>query len=331
MRTPTWALGLLLLASAGSAAESPNSSDYAPQLEAVVVSGVQPGPGLWRVSHGEHVMWVLGTLSPLPKRMQWDSQAVRQIVAESQEVLMPPSVSVEADSSFLGVMMLVPSMLGARKNPEQKKLVDVLPAELYTRWLALKRRYIGWQLGIEKRRPIFAAHTLYEKAISRSGLSAKNIVLPQLTRTAKRHDVTITRPKVEIKTGELQRVIEDFASAPVDDIGCFRKTLERIETDLEAMKLRANAWATGDLAALEALPFDDQNQACTSALLSTSVAQNYGFAELPERLKQAWLAAAEAALEKNAVSFATLPIANLLKADGYLALLEAKGYQIHRP
>ena len=31
-------------------------------MEAVVVSGVQPGPGLWRVSKGGHVLYILGTL-----------------------------------------------------------------------------------------------------------------------------------------------------------------------------------------------------------------------------------------------------------------------------
>ena len=35
----------------------------------VVVSGEQPGPGLWRVEKDGHVMWVLGTQSPLPEHM----------------------------------------------------------------------------------------------------------------------------------------------------------------------------------------------------------------------------------------------------------------------
>src|SRR5687768_1077919 len=39
-------------------------------LDTVVVSGKQPGPGLWKVSNDDHVMWVLGTISPLPKRME---------------------------------------------------------------------------------------------------------------------------------------------------------------------------------------------------------------------------------------------------------------------
>jgi hypothetical protein len=36
-------------------------------LETVLVTGEQPGPGLWKVSHGDHVLWILGAQYPLPK------------------------------------------------------------------------------------------------------------------------------------------------------------------------------------------------------------------------------------------------------------------------
>src|SRR5690348_2085441 len=33
-------------------------------LQTVLVRGSQPGPGLWRVSKGDHTLWILGTLGP---------------------------------------------------------------------------------------------------------------------------------------------------------------------------------------------------------------------------------------------------------------------------
>jgi hypothetical protein len=39
-------------------------------LETLVVTGVQPGPGLWRVSHEGNVLWILGTVSSLPAKME---------------------------------------------------------------------------------------------------------------------------------------------------------------------------------------------------------------------------------------------------------------------
>jgi hypothetical protein len=45
-------------------------------MDAVVVAGVQPGPGLWKVRHGDHLLYILGTQSPLPKNMTWRSDDV---------------------------------------------------------------------------------------------------------------------------------------------------------------------------------------------------------------------------------------------------------------
>ena len=41
-------------------------------IEEVVVTGIRPGPPLWKVKHEDHVLWVFGTVTPIPKRMEWD-------------------------------------------------------------------------------------------------------------------------------------------------------------------------------------------------------------------------------------------------------------------
>ena len=46
---------------------------------------------------------------------------------------------------------------------------------------------------------------------------------------------------------------------------------------------------------------------------------------LPERIEKSWLDAASAALAKNAVTFARLPINELVAKDGYLAKLQGEG------
>jgi hypothetical protein len=48
-------------------------------------------------------------------------------------------------------------------------------------------------------------------------------------------------------------------------------------------------------------------------------------------LMQAWLAAAESALNYNRSSFATLPIVEFLGPDGWLAKLRAMGYSVEEP
>jgi hypothetical protein len=63
--------GLFLSATFAAHAQAAGADDGIRTEAAVVVSGAQPGPGLWKVAKGDHVMWVLGTQSPLPKHMQW--------------------------------------------------------------------------------------------------------------------------------------------------------------------------------------------------------------------------------------------------------------------
>ena len=88
----------------------------------MIVDGTQPGPGLWLVRKGGNDLWILGTLNPLPARMQWQSKQVEDVIANAQEVIRSPYVAFKVDTGFFKSLLLLPSMLGARKNPEGKTL-----------------------------------------------------------------------------------------------------------------------------------------------------------------------------------------------------------------
>src|SRR5262245_33650655 len=94
------------------------------ELETFVVSGEQPGPGLWKVSKGDHVMWVLAAHGPLPKGMTWRSQQIDTRIAESQEVLYPPGFGVSAGIGLLRGLTLLPAAMKASKIPDNKTLKD---------------------------------------------------------------------------------------------------------------------------------------------------------------------------------------------------------------
>lgn len=332
MRLCRWC-GVVLCLFLGSASVAAQGSGDAPEvtLEQVLVTGTRAGPGLWQVRHGTHVLWVLGTQSPLPRRMDWFSQEVETVVALSQEVLAAPGVEFDAGVGPVRGLFLLPSLFKARRNPEDATLAQVLPSELYARWDALKRKYMPRNSKVERWRPIFAAGELYEEAIEESGLSSKGVVWPVVRKIAKKNDIPITESQVKVKIEAPRDAIKEFTASGIDDTHCFAVTLERLETDLGAMKARANAWADGNLETLRALPFPDQNAACREAILSATVAEKNGMQDLTARVEAAWLASAEAALQKNASTFALLPIGRLMADDGYLAALRARGYEIVAP
>ncbi len=322
-------------ASAQQTSSSPRPDDRAAgpviDMDTVVVSGAQPGPGLWRVSRDGHVLYILGTQSPMPKRMTWLSQDVEQVIASSQEAIKPPRVKVDADIGIIRGALLIPSMLKARRNPDDRTLREVLPPELYARWQVLKTRYLGRDKGIEKWRPIFAARELYEAALKQAGLVESGIVSPVVDQAIKRHKLKVTTPQLSFKVEQPRQALKEFAGTQLDDSACFRATLDRLENDLPLMTARANAWAVGDIIALRALPYGDQNRTCAQVLTETEFARKRGIANVAAALQNEWLKAAENALQANPSTFATLPISELLRPDGPLARLQANGYQVEAP
>ncbi len=318
------------LASAGAVAADTVATPPA-VLDTVVVSGEQPGPGLWRVARNGNELWVLGTLVPLPRRMRWVADEVEATVARAQEVVLTPSANLRMRGGALRGVFLIPAALGARNNPDGATLADAVPAPDYARWTVLKARYIGRSRSVERRRPLFAAWKLYEEALDSAGLSLSAPVERTLKRAAKRHDVPLTQPEVEIVLEAPGDALRDFARTPLDDLDCFRRMMDHVESDLDTLQARANAWATGDLETLRAMPYTDTSRACLDAVLDGGFAKRSGIDDLEQRLMTAWLAAVESSLARHRTSVAVLPIGLLLRDDGWLVPLRSRGYAVETP
>jgi len=299
-------------------------------LEPIVVSGIQPGPGLWKVRKGDHTLWVLGTVSPLPRRMEWESSEVEQAIAQSQELIEPPGVRIDTKLGFFGTLALAPKAFGARKNPDGQTLQQVVPPEMYARWLVLKRKYMGNDSGVESYRPILAAMELYKEAIEDVGLRQGGVVWPVVEKLAKRHQVPRSETVVTVMIEDPKVALKEFRSSRLEDLDCFGKTLQRLESDLGTMRDRANAWAVGDLESLKALPYTDQNEACLRAAAQSGVLRKRT-GDIEAQIATRWLGVAEAALAKNPVTFSVVPMRLLMQPDGFLARLKAKGYAVEEP
>jgi len=325
------AAGCLLQLSAGALASDADA--FEPPIEEVLVTGQQPGPGLWKVTGpadgSDHVLWILGSYGPLPKQLSWRSAELEAALAESQAVIAP--VSMRASVGPLGGVTLLPSLVGLRRNPDDARLEDVVPAELYARWLPLKERYIGKDGDVEKWRPIFAAQQLYEKALRKSGLESSGVVWPAVDKLARKAKVKIVEPEVTVRIDKPRAAIKEFKQAPLDDVECFAKTIERLESDLDLMKVRANAWATGDVEKLRELAPVDNASACIAVAVNAQVMQDRGYTDWPARRAAAWLDAVEAAFAGNRSTVAVLSIDQILKPDGFVAQLRARGYVVEDP
>ena len=298
--------------------------------ERIVIEGKRPGPGVWKVSKDGHVMWVFGLYSPLPQKMEWDSSRVERLIAGSQEVLLPPGVSVNV--GLLGSLSMLPSMIGIQKNPDGATLKDVLPADVYARWTVLKDKYIGNDNDVERYRPIFASEKLMEAALEKSGLSAGRDVRKQIDDIARKNKVKTVSPAVQIELEHPRDTVKDFKASKLEDVACMTKTLDSLESDLDAKIARANAWANGNIAAIKSLNYAERDQACSAAVLNSSVTK--GSPELRdsrERMRGRWLLVAQRMLADNTQTFAVLQIKDIVDPKGLLAELQNRGYTVESP
>lgn len=332
------------------AQEAGKPAEQLDELETVLVVGEQPGPGLWKVSKDGHVMWVLASYSPLPRDMTWRSKRVEERIAESQEVLYPGSVNIDYDIGFFRVLGLIPSVLKADDIPDGRTLKDVLPAETYEQWHVLQQKYLARDDGVDRSRPAFAIRRLREAAYKHHKLSDGPVISAIVRDAAKKHKVHVRRladAKRELKLKGVDDILKKARKVDLPDLECFTTSVGRVESDIEQLKLRANAWARGHVDALrDLLRQPAVGNECGGVLMTALVADNSEEAarvmkirdeirrlnaEATAQLATEWVTAAQAALKKNQSTFAILPIREVVSANGYIAQLRKLGYEIEEP
>ncbi len=301
-------------------------------LETVVVSGIRPGPALWKVTSGEKVLWILGTVSPVPEKMQWYSPQSEAVLRDATEIVWPPQAGVQVGfGSAFKAAFAMPTILRARKNADGKLLKDVLPPDLYARWAQLKQQYIGKDKSIEEWRPIFAAGKLYSAALEKAGLTSGTGTGDRISEVAKERDIKRTLTSVNIAITDPKGMAKSFTKSNIDDVACFRSVLDRLELEVAHAARRANAWAVGDVPELTRLVDRDRLPSCLEAFAKVEAMKDSGILEATEQSRGKWMKAVDAALATNATSFATLPMIEIVTPDGLLSKLRAKGYQIVEP
>lgn len=331
-----WSLVIVLLACARSsayaqsAAQRANTGNTVPTLAPVVVTGELPGPALWKVSKGNHVMWILGLVTPVPRDMRWKFTPLEKRIAASQAVLKPPGLEIGVVGSSAS-KTLTSSMMSLKYNPDGERLEHVLEPVLYRRWRMQKDRYLFDDTSIDQMRPIFASRKLYDAVLRQAGLVEQTHIEKTVYDAADHYDVKIIDPAYQLALGDPHAAIGTLKNDDMDDQYCLSMVLNAIEHDLTQTTLRANAWATGDLVGLKATLMEAQEDACLSGIDTSSFAKALGLSNMQQHIDQSWIEYAEQALAQNKQTVALLPMEQLFMPNGYLSTLRADGYTVQAP
>lgn len=300
-------------------------------LQAVTVTGVMPGPGLWKVTRGDHVLWILGVVPMLPAGMKWQSAEVADTIAASQVVIEPPGVKLKLDTNWFGKLLMLPSVYRAKHNPDDQTLADVLPPDLYARWQIERAKYLPDDHGVERERPLLAAGQLLKQGLRANHLRRSGEIVDRVKALADAHHVKLVKPQAVLEIRKPREAVEYLAAQEPQGIACLRAVVDVLEGGLPNYRARANAWATGDIEALKRVPEGSYRTACEASITGATFAEALGISDLPARIEGHWLADADAALAAHPQSFAVLPMHELLAPNGYLAALRTRGYGIVAP
>ena len=321
-----------LVLAAGSAlrAQAPAASAPAPaplaeaSLAEVIVEGQHEGPRMWTVHRGDHTLWILGTITPLPKKMVWQPDAVRAVLQQSQEVVPAwPSYGIGAHP-FTALRVYI-QWRRMQKAPDHLPLKETLPPQLYARVTALEARYDPHDRHLEELRPMLAAERLATRMLDASGLALHNEVQKTVLGLAREQGVRIRQDKLKID--DPVDVLKDADSTPLSaEIACLEAVVTRLETDLGPMQARARAWALGDVDTLRRLPHPDNTTACVAAVSTSERVRT-----LIARAEDDWLVVVQDSLARNRGTLAVQSMDRLLGEHGALEALKQRGYQVEGP
>ena len=324
--------GLNLDSSQAQTAEEP--------VEEITVTGEFAGPGMWQITHPDHpghTLWIVGEPPLLPKGMHFRSQKVAHVASQSQEILQRTGLTLKPDAKVgvFRMLTLVPAALKLRKNPDKATLQELIPADIYARWLVQKKLYLGSDSGVEKMRPFLVAEKLHEAALKKLQLG-QGSVWNSVAQLVGKQKIPVTSPSLEytFKTDDLRGQIKAFSRQKLADEECFAQTVALTEalSNKQVEDARARAWATGDLAQLQELPpLPNPDASCESAIMNALSMTTPVPSNVREQMDELWFSKAGSALTKNESTLAFVRMDELLGERGYLELLRTRGYEILAP
>lgn len=283
--------------------------------EVVVVTPDKPGPALWHIVKGDSEVWILPTVSPVPKDLAWDSSAIADLLKGAKGLLLPPRATV---GIFEGMWFWMTSM-DVLEQPDDKRLEDTLPADLRARFVAARQRigkdedrygkYLGGVAALMLENDTFKAMNLSVNGPQKTieGLASRASVRAHPTATYKAMDVIDDVPKM----------------SAASHIACLQYALSDIDMATAHAGLAARAWAVADISGVKAHALETKLEDCLN--------QNAAFRTLREHANRDMTNAILTVLQKPGKTIAVMPMSFFLRKGGVLDRLEAAGLTVSGP
>lgn len=307
------ALIAAVLLAAPAAAQVPQPAPTFPDeviLEELVVTARDRGPAWWTVSDGDTTVYVLGTPTLAPKRMEWDRTVFERRLAGANAVILP----------FQDVKVKMSGALGAAFNFLRLRsggpFEETLDPGARARFAAAREKLGQPAKHYATKNPLAAALLLVTDYRDRSNLTnADPTKLVKLL--AQRAKVPIVQKSYDI--GPLMGAV--LRTPPAAGRGCLAEVLAQVEAGPGVTLAATRAWAAGD--ARGALENERTYERC--------IALVPGAQAFDARTKADQAAQIAEALKTPGHAIALVPLRPLLSQGGVLDRLRAQGFEVKTP
>jgi uncharacterized protein YbaP (TraB family) len=316
-----WRMGLAV--AAGFAAMvftcAPGLADEPQVLDDVIVTGERTGPGMWHVHRDASDLWILGSMSPLPKGITWRSKQFEDLLGHTNQVVIPKPFEIGI-ARILWLLITEHDLLMVGGG---KRLKDVMPSALHDRFAVLRTKYTNSSDKWERYRPIIAAAFLQQAAFHQVGLSTHLDLGAAVRKLADKHGVRVE----ELKVAGVHDVLDALKTMPpATENACVEASLVTVEKDLPRLVDRAQAWASGNIERIEKLREPPEVDAFRAALDAGT-----GASELIAEVRRTWLDSMQKYLQLSGTTVAVVNMDLLMEKGGLLDELRAKGYEVVAP
>jgi len=314
-----WKTVALTLALFSSAAAAQTVSDWA-EIESVEVRE-RPGPALWHLTRGNSPnnfseVWLLGMAGALPKDLDWNKQYVSELLDGSRAILMPP----KADIALTDIAWFLIWHGSELSLPRGQRLEETLPVDLRARFVAVRDTVSGDADDYHTDIPIRAAMRLQQDLRKKADLSfgePRNTV-ETLARRKRIPVAPVTR------FAAMDAVREVLKLTPPQQQACLAQALEDVDWARGHANSAARAWAVGDIKTVKANYSEWRLGNCIMAAVQK-------FSDIDDRNIAEYVFAIDAALDKPGKTIAIIYMGPLLRKNGVLERLQARGIAIEGP
>ncbi|MHB8570125.1 MAG: TraB/GumN family protein, partial [Metallibacterium sp.] len=187
-------IGLYAITGTSRASPALASSQATASLPTVQVD--QYGPAIWGISKGNHVLWIVGSISPIQKDLQWNPKNVAELMKTARVFIAEPNGNY---AKWLPTLRLIQvdwlEHHQWRENPHGAVLLNILSNPLYEQWIQLWKKYGNGHNPPDRLTPFYAQEMLYKHFRDHYGLRER-YVDHALIRIARRDRLRIKHPIV---------------------------------------------------------------------------------------------------------------------------------------